>query len=151
MMSSETVNCLIINQTASKLLLPKVALVEVINGQDLDIVVDLQGALLGKLQWKGWTVPLLSFEAARDGSIPKFNNDTQSTLWHAQTDDEVYPFIGLTAQGDMEPVAIKEEDLYPVDIAADNEFVHSVVRIGEGEELYIPDLAALAAYAKRFF
>ncbi|GIX21952.1 MAG: hypothetical protein KatS3mg121_0735 [Gammaproteobacteria bacterium] len=86
--------------------MPAAVVADVLPGDALDIVVDLQGGLLGKLQWRGWTVPLLSFEAVLSEGIPRYNAQTRSALLYSLSDDPTQPFIALTVQGEPKPLRV---------------------------------------------
>lgn len=141
--------CVLLPQFDSNLLLPRASIVQVIEGQQLDIVVDLQGGMLGKLQWHGWTVPLLSFEAVAHEALPKYNSETRSVIVHSLMDDAVTPFVGLTVQGEPQPIEITEENTRVLS-SGDSDFVQSKVIINTEIEAYIPELPVLVTYAAQF-
>ena len=85
--NKQQLDCVLLPQFELNLLLPRANVVQVIDGEQLDIVVDLQGGMLGKMQWHGWTVPLLSFEAVAHGVTPKYNRDTKSVILHSLMDE----------------------------------------------------------------
>lgn len=146
----QQLDCVLLPQFDMNLLLPRASIVQVIDSDRLDIVVDLQGGMLGKLQWRGWTVPLLSFEAVSTGNVPKYNRDTKSVIVHSLMDDMVTPFIALTLQGSPQAVAITGKNTKAVAGFIPNDFVKSKVIINTEIEAYIPELPVLVTYAVQF-
>jgi chemosensory pili system protein ChpC len=146
----QQMECVLLPQFESNILLPRSAIVKVIDSDDLDIVVDLQGGMLGKLQWHGWTVPLLSFESITGGAIPKFNRETKSAIVHSLIDDSVTPFIALTLQGSPQAVEVNEKNTKIIPGFVGNDFVKSKVIINSEIEAYIPELPVLVTYALQF-
>lgn len=146
----QQLECVLLPQSEINLLLPRASVVQVIESEKLDIVVDLQGGMLGKLQWRGWTVPLLSFESVTNGSIPKFNLDTKSVILHSLIDDAVTPYIAITLQGPPKELQIDKDNIKPVTGFIANDFVKSKVIINAEIEAYIPELPVLVTYAVQF-
>ena len=146
----QKLECVLLPQFDSNLLLPRASVVQVIDSERLDIVVDLQGGMLGKLQWHGWTVPLLSFESVSNGSTPKFNIDTKSAIVHSLIDDAVTPYIALTLQGPPKALEINKNNIKPITGFVANDFVKSKVIINAEIEAYIPELPVLVTYAVQF-
>lgn len=150
MATDDPVQCVILPQFQGNLLLPRVSVVEVVNGQDMDIVVDLQGGVIGKMQWRGWTVPLVSFEAASGGSTPKFNSETKSVILHSPADDSARPYIAVTVQGNPKAIEVQESQLKVITGTESNDFVQSKVWINAEFEAVIPDLSMLVTYTSQY-
>lgn len=146
-----TIECVLIPQFEVSLLLPRASVVDLIDGQDMQIVVDLQGGIIGKLQWQGWTVPLISFEAASRDTIPKFNLQTKAVVIHSLANDAVHPYIALTAQGDPEVISLSDGDVKALGKEKDNDFVQSKVLLHTKTEALIPDLSTLISYTEQYF
>lgn len=127
------------------LLLPNISLVEIIEGVDLDIVVDPQGGLIGKVQWHGWHVPLLSFDAASYGTIPKFNMETKTVVIHSLSTDSRMPYLGLIVQGAPKRIVINDDQLKPCKKTIESDLVEMMAKF-ENQTLVVPCLAALVAY-----
>lgn len=146
----DPIQCVILPQFQGSLLLPRASVVEVVDGRDLDIVVDLQGGVIGKMQWRGWTVPLVSFEAASSGSIPKFNSETKSVILHSLADDSTRPYIALTVQGNPKTIEVQDSHLKVIPGAESNDFVQSKVWVNAEFEALIPDLSMLVTYTSQY-
>jgi chemosensory pili system protein ChpC len=143
------IQCALLPQFETNLILPRASIVQLVEGRQLDIVVDLQGGMLGKLQWHGWTVPLLSFEAVAHNALPKYNSETKSIIVHSLMDDAVTPFIALTVQGEPRPMELTEKNTKVIS-GGENDFVQSKVLIDTEIEAYIPELPVLVTYAAQF-
>lgn len=143
-----SLRCIILPTTAEyALLLPEASLVDVISGEGLDIVVDPQGGMIGKLHWRGWHVPLLSFDAASRGGIPKFNMETKTIIVHSLSDDQHMLYIALTVQGVPRRVVLKEDQLSAQPFLTKSELVALTVEYN-GQVLVIPDLGGLVKYVQ---
>ena len=149
-MADEQIQCVLLPQFDTTLLLPLASVVEVIEGQNLDIVVDLQGGVIGKMTWRGWTVPLVSFEAASNSQIPKFNSESKAVILHSLADDQARPYIGLTVQGNPTSMSIRGDQLKVISSTGGSDFVQSKVWINTETEAIIPDIAMLVTYTSQF-
>ena len=77
----ETVSCVILPMRGTGgLLLPSSAMIEVIDSSDINVVVDLQEGIIGKMQWKNTTIPLVSYETASGLLQAAFNKDTKAAI-----------------------------------------------------------------------
>ncbi|MBA3581200.1 MAG: chemotaxis protein CheW [Gammaproteobacteria bacterium] len=152
---SDTIQCMLLSMYEQQLLLPASVVVDIINGRELDIVVDAQGGLIGKVQWRGWTVPLLSFEAAVGDTIPKFNMQTKAIVLHAlsEDDEELLPYIALTAQKDPTPLVLGEAQLKVVDYGehSSHGLVNMNIQINGDIIAAIPNFEALMTYTHRYW
>jgi chemosensory pili system protein ChpC len=145
------IECVLIPQFEVTLLLPRAIVVDLVDAVDMQIVVDLQGGIIGKIQWQGWTVPLISFEAASRETIPKFNLQTKALVIHSLSDDSVHPYIALTVQGDPEVLSLSDGDIKSLGKDEDNDFVQNKVLLQTKTEALIPDLSVLVAYTTQYF
>jgi chemosensory pili system protein ChpC len=145
------IECVLIPQFEVSLLLPRASVVDLIDGEDMQIVVDLQGGIIGKIQWQGWTVPLISFEAASNDTIPKFNLQTKALVIHGLGDDEKRPYIALTVQGDPEVLSLADGDVKSIGKEKGNDFVKTKVLLHAKTEALIPDLDTLVSYTNQYF
>jgi chemosensory pili system protein ChpC len=148
---NDGIECVLMPQFELSLLLPRASVVDLLEAEDMRIVVDLQGGIIGKIQWQGWTVPLISFEAASNDSIPKFNQQTKAVLIHSLVEDNMRPYIALTVQGDPEVLTISDADIKSLGREDGNDFVQSKVLIHTRTEALIPDIATLVSYTSQYF
>lgn len=146
----DRIQCVILPQFQGCLLLPRANVVELITGRDLDIVVDLQGGVIGKMQWRGWTIPLVSFESVSSGLIPKFNSETKSVILHSLADDDARPYIAITIQGNPKTIEIEESQIKMISGAESDDFVQSKIWVNAEFEAIIPDLSMLVSYTSQF-
>ncbi len=146
--NDSSIQCVILPQFNSNLLLPRASVVTVLEGKELDIVVDLQEGLIGKVRWSGVAIPLLSFESVCHGEIARFNSESKTVILHSLS-DESHPYIALTFQGALKEVELSEEQMETIKKPKDNEFIQSRVRI-DNTEADIPDLPMLMSYTGRF-
>lgn len=149
--SDGNIECVLMPQFEVNLLLPRASVLDLIETQDMQIVVDLQGGIIGKIQWQGWTVPLISFEAASRDTIPKFNLQTRAVVIHSVGNDETHPYIALTVQGEPEVMSLSDNDIKVVSREKESDFIQSKVLLHTKTEAIIPDLSMLASYTSQYF
>jgi chemosensory pili system protein ChpC len=150
MTEESTIECVILPQFDSNLLLPRSIVVDVLDAEHMHIIVDLQGGIIGKLQWHGWTVPLLSFEAINNGTIPKFNSKTKAVVLYTLGDDSTRPYIALTVQGNPKAFLLSDEDMQSKGKDKDSDFIQSRIAIRGSTEALIPDLLTLVSYTSQY-
>lgn len=148
--TNESVHCVILPQFNSNLLLPRSNIVAILQGEELDIVVDLQAGIIGKVRWRGLAIPLISFEAACHSEMAKFNSETKTVILHSLSDDEGQPYIALTLQGRAQELELSEEQLSVVGSAEENDMVLNTVQINEDIQADIPDIPMLVSYASQY-
>ena len=149
-MADDQIQCVLLELFDTTLLLPLASVVEVVDGKNLDIVVDLQGGVIGKMTWRGWTVPLVSFEAASAGHIPKFNSESKAVILHSLAEDQSRPYIALTVQGNPKSMAVQGDQLKVVSSKGGSDFVQSKVWINTETEAVIPDISMLVTYTSQY-
>lgn len=127
----------------ARLLLPNATIAEVLSFAAPDPVADAPAWLLGRIRWRGWQLPLLSFSrfagiAAEEGGL-----GSKVIVLKALGGDAKHPYFAMLTQGFPRLVTVTEAALATVD--DDGELPAGVlarVRLGENDAI-VPDLAAL--------
>lgn len=127
----------------ARLLLPNATIAEVLSFAAPDPVAEAPAWLLGRIRWRGWQLPLLSFSrfagiAAEEGGL-----GSKVIVLKALGGDAKHPYFAMLTQGFPRLVTVTEAALATVD--DDGELPAGVlarVRLGENDAI-VPDLAAL--------
>ena len=143
-----SLDCVILPLWESTLLLPKASLIETLDNTQLKIIVDSQGGVIGKVQWRGWTVPLLSFDAVADDSVPRFNALTKAAIIYSNSDNKSIPFLAITVQGDISHTRLYQNELDSVtNHQSDKPCVLMAFDL-DNEQVFVPDFTALMDYVE---
>lgn len=110
-----TLACLLIPMQGSRLVLPNVTVAELIPFQALE---DIQGGadwLLGRTEWRGTMIPVISYEKFSGQKLGTNTDDLRIAVVNAPNgEDGALRFFGILAQGipslvKLEAPAIKEK------------------------------------------
>lgn len=139
----EEVRGVVVPTGVRPLLLPNAAVAEIVAYQG--IVVEPQEPLwlLGRVNWRGFTVPVISIAAAAP-SAPEIGEGERSRLLICYTPNgnTELPYVGIFAPAPPHLERLRVEVLEPDDRPDVNPFVtHSVLFAGEPS--WIPDMDAI--------
>lgn len=122
------------------LLLPNVSVAEVVEFQEL---VEQEGPeyFLGIIQWRGISVPLISYELANEQAFSFSTGSRVAVINSIGKDNERLPFFAIATQGIPRLVKISEDS---IESAAEKSGPAEASRVRvDGEEASIPDLLFL--------
>lgn len=150
MSEAHIIRGVLIQVTGSKLLLPNASITEVLSFANPEKIETAPEWLLGKIQWRGWQLPLISFSCFSGGDAETGGIGSKVIVLKALGGDSKRPYLALLIQGFPRLVTVTEDRLTAVateDAARSGVLSH--VRLDE-EEALIPDLLALekAGYAE---
>lgn len=100
--NKQAIKCVILTLRKENVLLPNALVAEIVSVKDVDEAENMPPWFLGKMQWRGAEVPLLSFEAAGGDTVAKVNLNTQAVvLYGVGKDNQVSenPYIALVMSG----------------------------------------------------
>jgi chemosensory pili system protein ChpC len=133
----------LIQVAQARLLLPNATIAEVLSFAPPEPVADAPDWLLGRMRWRGWQLPLVSFSryaelADEDGGL-----GSKVIVLKALGGDEKHPYFAMLTQGFPRLVTVTETSMVTVD--SDEELPAGVLaRVRHNdEEAVLPDLAAL--------
>ena len=127
----------------ARLLLPNATIAEVLSYADPEPVADAPDWLLGRIRWRGWQLPLVSFSRFTDIAEEQGGLGSKVIVLKALGGDQKHPFFAMLTQGFQRLVTVTEAALVSESSDADMpEGVLARVRLNEDEAL-LPDLAAL--------
>lgn len=126
----------------ARLLLPNATIAEVLSYAAPEPLDEVPDWLLGRIRWRGWQLPLLSFSRFAGIAEESGGLGSKVIVLKALGGDTRHPYFALLTQGFPRLVTVTESGL--TTLAADDlpEGVQSRVQLGENEAL-VPDLAAL--------
>lgn len=143
--STNIIRGVLIQVAEARLLLPNATIAEVLSYADPEPVADAPDWLLGRMRWRGWQLPLVSFSRFSGIAEDRGGLGSKVIVLKALGGDAKHPFFALLTQGFPRLVTVSQQSLQVADSQDDlPPGVHSRVRLGEDDAL-LPDLAALEA------
>lgn len=134
-MSGNQIKCLSLNINEGKLLLPNAAVAEIVPIKNIINVANKPAWMLGYLDWRGNSVPLISFEAMGDVRMPSLASGTiKAAVLFSIGEDKDFPYISILVQGAPDIINIKEEDI----LSNKEDVAHPAIedRVMIAEEIY---------------
>jgi len=111
-MSDNQVKCIALNVNEDKLLLPNAAVAEIVPIKNIINVANKPAWMLGYLDWRGNSVPLVSFEAMGGIRMPSLASGTiKAAILFTVGEDKSLPFISILVQGSPSILNVKEEEM----------------------------------------
>lgn len=140
----ETVRSLWVPLAELRLLVPNVAIAEVINYQPLDVVENGPQWLLGRLTWREQELPVVSMEQLLGFDSPQMVRGARISVLNSVKADTDLPFFAIVTAG-IPRLFNAAADALGESRSADRDFPRTVadcVQIGS-EEALIPDLEVI--------
>jgi chemosensory pili system protein ChpC len=129
--------------TAGNVLLPNTSVADILSYMKPDPVPNMPVWLLGRLQWRGWRVPLISFPALTGRLDEESRVRARIIVLKALGGNAAMPFLALLSQGFPHLTTITPDTLVPLDDwRPDVVGVRAEVQIRDGRAA-IPDLDAI--------
>jgi len=131
-MSDNQIKCITLDISNEKLLLPNAAVAEIVPIKNIINVANKPAWMLGYLDWRGNSVPLISFEAMGGVRMPSLASGTiKAAVLFSIGDDKTFPFISILVQGAPEVLNVKEEDILSNKEGITHPAVEDRIMIGE--------------------
>ena len=141
--STNIIRGVLIQVAEARLLLPNATIAEVLSYADPEPVADAPDWLLGRMRWRGWQLPLVSFSRFSGIAEDRGGLGSKVIVLKALGGDAKHPFFALLTQGFPRLVTVTEGSLVSdSDDAGVPEGVLARVRLNEDDAL-LPDLAAI--------
>ncbi|VAW73073.1 hypothetical protein MNBD_GAMMA13-1353 [hydrothermal vent metagenome] len=137
----ESVRSLWVPLNGLNLLLPNVAIAEVINYQPLDLIQDGPEWLLGHLHWREQDLPVISMESVCGYNLPKAERGARISVLNSVQANSELPFYAIVTSDIPRLIQATADDLGE-SLAADHPSSDSItdyVQIGN-EKAMIPNL-----------
>jgi len=143
---SKLIKCVILTLRKENVILPNALIAEIISVKEVEEAADAPEWFLGKMNWRGSEVPLLSYEAAGGEKISKVNLNTQAVVLYAvgkSGEVSESPYLGLVMSGVPHVSRFTKEQI-SVDTEAeyDHPMIAQKVRIN-GASVSILDVDAM--------
>jgi len=113
MIEQREIRGLMIPVTNGRVLLPNASVAEVITLSVPDKIPNAPEWLMGRVNWRGWRLPLFSFSLLAGMALDEGSRGTRVTVLKALSGHAKMPFIAMLAQGFPRLTTISSESLVP--------------------------------------
>lgn len=113
MIEQRDIRGLMIPVTNGRVLLPNASVAEVITLSVPDKIPNAPEWLMGRVNWRGWRLPLFSFSLLAGLALDEGSRGTRVTVLKALGGHPKMPFIAMLAQGFPRLTTISPESLIP--------------------------------------
>jgi chemosensory pili system protein ChpC len=129
---------------AMRLVLPNTAIAEVISYQKPEPVMDSPDWLLGTIDWRGITIPVIAYETACNETNVTPGKRSRIIVLNTLSENDQQHFYGIMAQGIPRLISLDESTIHDAP-EIDNLPQAFVLRhtIIDGQQVIIPDQKAL--------
>ncbi len=146
----ETVRSLWVPLAELRLLVPNVAIAEVINYQPLDLVQDGPEWLLGRLRWRNQELPVVSMERLLGLNAPQSGRGARISVFNTVKPNTTLPFFAAVTVG-IPRLFNADADALGVSLRRDRKFPATVADcvMIDSQEALIPDLEVIQALVEQ--
>jgi chemosensory pili system protein ChpC len=111
-MSAEQVKCVLLTISEDKLVLPNAAIAEIVPILNIINVANKPGWMLGYLDWRGNSVPLVAFETLGGVRMPSLaSGDVKAAVLYSISDDKEFPYMAILVQGEPRVISVLPSDV----------------------------------------
>jgi len=143
--TSREIRGLMIPVTGGRVLLPNATVAEVITYSIPEKIPDAPDWLLGRLSWRGWRLPLISFSMLSGAVAKEGYTNAKVAVLKALGGNAKMPFLAMLAQGFPRLTTITPDLLIPTgDESAHPQGVHAQVLVRD-DQAVIPNLGQIEA------
>jgi chemosensory pili system protein ChpC len=104
---SAQLKCVLLKVNEDTLVLPNAAIAEIVPIRNIINVANKPDWMLGYLDWRGNSVPLVSFESLGGVRMPSLaSGDVKAAVMYSISDDKAFPFISILVQGAPKVVTV---------------------------------------------
>ncbi len=134
-----------ISVTDGRLLLPNATIAEVITYSEPEPVPDAPSWLLGRLRWRGWRLPIISFARLAGFATSEREHGAKVVVLKALSGNPRLPYFALLTQGFPRLTTVSADALLRDDVGAPStDVVLAQVRLRE-DHAVIPHLNRVEA------
>ena len=147
--NTETLSCVMIPMNGRQLLLPNVSIAEVVDFASTDKPANAPEWLAGTLDWRGLSLPVISYDAANGGeaTAPGGNRGRIVVLNTIGDKHDAVPFMALVTQGIPSQTRLTSDQVKRIE--GDTGSADLMQVEVDGETAYIPDLGFLESLASQ--
>lgn len=114
-MANNQIKCISLKINEADILLPSAAVAEIVPIKNLINVANKPSWMLGYLDWRGNSVPLVSFEAMGGVRMPSLSSGSvKAAILFSIGEDRHFPFISILVQGAPGSLSVDEEGIVPI-------------------------------------
>lgn len=132
----------LIQLTGTRLLLPNATIAEVLSYAEPDPVADAPDWLLGRIRWRGWQLPLISFSRLAGIAGEQGGMGNKVLVFKALGGSPRAPFFAVLTQGFPRLVTVSRHGLAVEEDSGLPTGVLARVSLNE-DQAYVPDLQAI--------
>ncbi|VAW58987.1 hypothetical protein MNBD_GAMMA08-2084 [hydrothermal vent metagenome] len=131
---SEKIKCVVLKINGAEILMPNASVAEIVPIRNIINVANKPGWMLGYLDWRGNSVPLVSFEAMGNERMPSLaTGNVKAAILFSIGEDSQFPYLSILMQDAPKIVNVKEDDI----ISNKDEVTHPAVE----DQVMIDDAA----------
>lgn len=146
--AGEQIKCVVLTINEGQVILPNAAIAEIVPIRNIINVANKPDWMLGYLDWRGNSVPLVSFEALGGVRMPSLaSGDVKAAVVYAIGGDKDFPFMSFLVQGAPQVADVSSEDIIPNREEIHHPAVEQKVMV-KGEMASILDLEKLEQVIK---
>lgn len=143
MLAGADIRGVLISTTGAWILLPNASVTEIITLATPEPVPDTPAWLLGRIPWRGWQVPLISYAQLAGAEQPESTLHARVVVLKALGGRPHYPYMALLTQGFPRLTTISAEGFVVAESDEPLPFAASARVIVRDEIALIPDLHAM--------
>ncbi|MFW2374347.1 MAG: chemotaxis protein CheW [Gammaproteobacteria bacterium] len=146
--SLEQMKCVLLNTNVDKIVLPNAAIAEIVPVRNLINVANKPGWLLGYLDWRGQSIPLVSFELIGGIRMPSLaSQDVKAAVVYTISDDRQFNFMAFLVQGSPQAVNVVPTDVITDSLSSEHPAVAQRVLV-KGKQASIINMQKLETIIK---
>lgn len=142
--AEQEIRGVLIQVEGARLLLPNAAISEVLSYAAPEPVADAPGWLLGRIRWRGWQLPLVSFARLTDTAVEDGGMGNKVIVLKALGGNPRTPYFALLTQGFPRLVTVARDRLVVDEAGELPEAVLARVLLND-EPALVPDLDRIEA------
>lgn len=139
----DEVSCMLLPLKDKQLLVPNVSVAEIVPFSHLLTTASSKNWMLGRIQWRGITLPVVCYEMLNQQTAPAPNPNARFAIINGVGGHHGLPFYALLIQGIPRQQRIQESDLQTVEAMHKGAYDAQAVTIGQDESAMIPDLDSI--------
>ncbi|HSC74899.1 MAG TPA: chemotaxis protein CheW [Pseudomonadales bacterium] len=125
------------------LLIPGVAVAEIVNYSYPDCPAQAPDWFLGYIEWRKLSVPLVSFELLNGQAMPRATGTPRIAVINNTGINDALPFIAIVLQGIPRLMRIMPQDITEANQVALSPAELAAMQLSSGEVVLIPDVSVL--------
>ena len=147
--AEEQIKCVLLTVNEDRIILPNAAIAEIVPIRNIINVANKPDWMLGYLDWRGNSVPLVSFESMGGVRMPSLaTGNVKAAVVYAIGGDKSFPFMSFLVQG-----APQILNLFETDVLENKEDIHHPAIeqkvIAKGETASVLDLNRLEQHIRQ--